>query len=141
MKIGTNTSHFSYQYLIIGEKYARSQVYIEFMCIPHIDKIPAIYVAFCSGFQFFTVLPLTSVTIKYQFFTYVIMWYQFIFSREYFVDLPVLHTCEFCHTFFTRDDLTPIFQRCEDLVPILHTCENLVPILHICERMVQLLHI
>ena len=50
------------------------------MSFPHIDKISLKFAALCIRFQFFTVLSLTSVTIKYQFFTSVIIWYQFFTS-------------------------------------------------------------
>ena len=38
------------------------------MCMSHNDKVPPKYAEFCIRFQFFTVLSLTSVKIRYQFF-------------------------------------------------------------------------
>ena len=67
----TNISHsVKYTHIV--------KFYIACMRIPHIDKIPTPQsAAFCIRFQFCTVLALTSVPIKYQNFTSVIILYQF----------------------------------------------------------------
>ena len=97
------------------------------MRIPHIDKIPPKFAAFCIRFQFFTVLSLTSVTIKYQFIICVLIRYQF-FTRV-----------SFDTNFFTCDDWITIYNRSDNLVPILYTFDDLVPI-HICENLVSIIH-
>ena len=96
-----------------------------YMRIPHIDKMPPPpqYVAFSTRFQFFTVLSLTSVTIKYQFFTPLTIWYQF------FTCVRNWYQC-FKRVSFTFDDFIPFLLRCEDLVPSFHICKTLIPILH-----------
>ena len=82
-------------------KYARSQITYSI----HAYSSPTKSAAFCTRFQFFTVLPLSSVTIKYQFSTTVIIWYQiFMCMRIWY---------QFC----TRVIFIPIF-TCDDLIPI-----------------------
>ena len=112
--------------------------HIAYMLIPHIGKMLPKFAAFCIRFQFFTVLSLSSVTIKYQFFICVIIWYQ-------------VFTCVWIwYQFFTRVSFDTDFNiwcfdtnftqmwgfgtnshTCEDLVRIFHIFENSVPILHI----------
>ena len=67
------------------------------MRIPRIDKTTPYSSAFCIRFQFFTVLSLTSATIKYQFFICEIIWYQMFHICKDLV--PVLHTCKFWYQF------------------------------------------
>ena len=55
--------------------------------------------AFCIRFQFFTVLPMGSVTTTYQFFTTLITWCQYFYMCEDLV--PVIHTCELWYQIFT----------------------------------------
>ena len=103
------------------------------MRIPQIDKIRPKSAAFCIRFQFFTVLSLISVAIKYRFIVCVITWYQF------FTCVSIWYQFYRCH-FFTYDNLI-FFCRSENLVQILHTCEDLVPILQIYENLVPILYI
>ena len=110
-RIGTNTSHISHPYLTLGKNTHEVNFHIAYMRIPHIDNIPRPdFAAFCIRFQFFTVLSLTSMSIKYKFFTSVIICYQFFYMCEDLV--PVLHMYEFWYNFFTCDDLIPIFYIC-----------------------------
>ena len=88
------------------------------MRFPHIDKIPPKSAAFCIRFQFFTVLSLPSVAIKYQFFTSVIIWYQFF--RCVRKVLYQFFTRVSFHTNFSHSIIWyQCFNWCEDLVPIM----------------------
>ena len=130
----TNISHFV-------KNTHEVKIHIAYVRIPHIDEILLKYAANYIRFQFFTVLSLTSVTIKYQLFTHVIIWNFFFYLCEDLIPVQLLHMCEFGYQSFTFNDLIPIFHRCEYLIPILLTCENLVQILHICEYLAPNLHI
>ena len=77
-KIGTNTLYIFHTNISqFVKKVHEVKFHIPYMRITHIDKVSNISVAFCIRFQFVTVLSLLSVTIKYQFCTSVIIWYQF----------------------------------------------------------------
>ena len=135
-KIGTNTSHISYQYLTLCKNTHEVKFHIAYMRIPQIDTPQSLlHFAFDSNIHS---LSLTSVTIMYQFFICVIIWYQ-VFTcvriwYQFFTRVSLI-------PFFTCDDLRPIFHGRKNLVPILDMCEKLVPIIHICENLVPILHI